>query len=120
MTGTAVPNVDTVIAAGTPWTDTSFDVNAAMYLRDTTGVSWTRAGSFFPKSSGYSLFQGDVASGINIDDSIQGYLGDCWMISTLASMAEVPQRLFNAFNPKAYGNAAGIYSIKMYNLGVPI
>lgn len=91
-----------------------------MYGKSTSGVSWTRAGSFFPKSSGYSLFTGDAATGINISDSIQGSLGDCWMISTLASMAEVPARLFNAFNPKSYGNRAGIYSINMYNLGVPV
>ena len=42
------------------------------------------------------------------------------MISTLVSMATVPSRVWNMFETKTYGNKAGIYSLKMYNLGVPI
>ena len=41
------------------------------------------------------------------------------MLSTLASVAEVSERIWRMFDIKTY-NAKGIYSIRLYELGVPI
>jgi hypothetical protein len=73
----------------------------------------------FPQSSGYALFQNNLMSSINIDDTLQGYLGDCWVLSTIAAAAEKPARVWKMFDTKTY-NAAGIYSLRFYELGVPI
>jgi hypothetical protein len=37
----------------------------------------------------------------------------------IASVAEFPERIYNMFDTKAY-NTKGVYSIKMYDMGVPI
>lgn len=37
----------------------------------------------------------------------------------IASVAEFPERIYNMFDTKAY-NTKGTYSIKMYEMGVPI
>jgi hypothetical protein len=36
-----------------------------------------------------------------------------------ASIAEFPDRIFNMFDTKTY-NTKGVYSIRMYDMGVPI
>ena len=46
-------------------------------------------------------------------------MGDCWLLSSIAAMAEHPQRVWDLFETREY-NAEGIYSIKMYDLGVPV
>jgi hypothetical protein len=58
-------------------------------------------------------------SSINIDDTIQGYLGDCWVLATIAAAAEKPERVWRMFDTKSY-NPAGVYSIRLYELGVPL
>jgi calpain-15 len=85
----------------------------------TSAYTWKKMADQFPQSSGYALFQNDVMSSINIDDTIQGYLGDCWVLSTIAAAAEKPERVWRMFDTKTY-NSAGIYSIRFYELGVPI
>jgi calpain-15 len=85
----------------------------------TSAYTWKKMADQFPQSSGYALFQNDVMSSINIDDTIQGYLGDCWVLSTIAAAAEKPVRVWRMFDTKTY-NSAGIYSIRFYELGVPI
>lgn len=75
--------------------------------------------SFFPAASGYSLFKNNLQTSIGIEDTIQGQLGDCWLLSMMASIAEFPDRIFNMFDTKSY-NSKGVYSIKMYDMGVPI
>jgi hypothetical protein len=37
----------------------------------------------------------------------------------IASVAEFPQRIYDMFDTKAYNNN-GVYSIKMFDMGVPI
>lgn len=108
----------TLLAATTPWTDPNYSLAQAMYGK-TEIVSWTRMESYFPTSAGYTLFQGNTASSVGIDDTIQGSLGDCWLLAMIASVAEFPDRIYNMFDTKAY-NTKGSYSIKMYEMGVPI
>ena len=111
-------NVGSVITAGVAWSDPLYTQGAAMY--GINGLyTWKRMSAQFPESSGYTLFQGNLMSSINIDDALQGYLGDCWIFSSLASVAEKPERIWRMFDTKTY-NAAGIYSIRFYELGVPI
>lgn len=50
-------------------------------------------------------------------DILQGNVGDCYLMSVLASLAESPymiKRLFNRFDIEK-----GIYSIQFKNQGVP-
>ena len=75
--------------------------------------------SYFPAASGYSLFKNNLQASIGIHDTIQGSLGDCWLLAMIASIAEFPDRIFNMFDTKSY-NGKGVYSIKLYEMGVPI
>lgn len=85
----------------------------------TASYTWKRMSVQFPQASGYTIFQNDLEASINIDDTIQGYLGDCWVLSAIAACAEKPSRVWNMFDTKTY-NTAGIYSIRFYDLGAPI
>jgi len=85
----------------------------------TNSYTWKRMSAQFPESSGYKLFQDNLMSSINIDDTIQGYLGDCWVLATIAAVAEKPELVWRLFDTKTY-NPAGIYSIRLYELGIPL
>ena len=111
-------DVGSVLAAGAAWSDPQYPMLNAMY-GITSSYSWKRMSVQFPESSGYTLFQSNLMSSINIDDTIQGYLGDCWVLSSIAAGAEKPERIWRMFDTKTY-NPAGIYSIRFYELGVPI
>jgi len=82
----------------------------------TTAYTWKKMSVHFPATSGYKIFENNAQTSINIDDTIQGYLGNCWMLSSMAAIAEVPARIWRMFDTKTY-NAKGIYSISMYVLG---
>lgn len=86
---------------------------------ETNSYTWTRMADAYPASEGYSLFKNNQMSSINIDDTIQGYLGDCWVLTSFAAMAEHPQRIWDMFETKTY-NSAGLYSLRLYHLGVPM
>ena len=51
--------------------------------------------------------------GVEPGDVRQGKLADCYLLSTLAAMAETPGRIESMFNTKTV-NAAGIYSINFF------
>jgi len=72
----------------------------------------------FPESSGYKIFENDSADKIELDDIMQGALGDCWVLSSMSALAEIPSRVYNLFGTKKR-NKAGIYVINLYDLGVP-
>ena len=88
-------------------------------LNWTGTYSWNKMSVVFPASSGYKLFQNDLEASVNIDDTLQGMLGDCWVLSSIAACAENPARVWKMFDIKSY-NTAGIYSLRMYDMGVPI
>ncbi|CAF3666394.1 unnamed protein product [Adineta steineri] len=50
-------------------------------------------------------------------DIIQGRLGDCWFISALSLIADVPQILYKVMITKQY-NPSGLYKIRLCNRGI--
>lgn len=85
----------------------------------TQAYIWKRMSAQFPQSSGYALFKNNSTSSIDINDTLQGFLGDCWVLASIAAVAEKPERVSKLFDTKTY-NSAGIYSLRFYELGVPI
>lgn len=57
--------------------------------------------------------------GINSDDIVQGTLGDCYFLSTLASLAVKPERVRKLFTTQEK-NDEGIYAVKISKNGIPI
>jgi calpain-15 len=55
-----------------------------------------------------------VQDGFSPDDIKQGQLGDCWLLSALASLSNYPETIDNAFISRQY-NPRGKYSIKLWN-----
>lgn len=73
----------------------------------------------FPASEGYKLFENNKMESIQINDTLQGFLGDCWVLSMVAAIAEFPKRIWNIFETHEY-NSAGVYSLRLYDMGVPV
>lgn len=84
----------------------------------TQQYTWSRMMNVFPASSGYKIFENDSADKIELDDIMQGALGDCWVLSAISALAEVPSRVYKLFGTRTR-NSAGIYVINLYDLGVP-
>ena len=78
-------------------------------------IDWIRISEEFKRSE-FTLW-GD--NGIRPEDAIQGQLGNCWLVSSAMSIAEVPERLKNIFLIDKK-NSANVYAVKMYALGVPV
>ena len=52
-------------------------------------------------------------------DINQGSIGNCWTIASIASIAEDTGDIYKLFDTKER-NAAGIYSIRLWNMGIPV
>lgn len=53
-------------------------------------------------------------------DVRQGLLGNCWFQAAASALAEVPGRMEQVFlNESSELNAAGIYAVNIWALGVP-
>ena len=77
-------------------------------------INWLRANATL---SGTSLF--GSAAQPNYNNIHQGALGDCYYLSSLAAVAEVPKRIQNIFLTPTY-NKAGIFAVTVYVRGKPI
>jgi len=75
-------------------------------------IIWLRADDIFGKGN-YQVFSGKIEP----DDIKQGSLGDCYFLSTLASMAEWPDRIKRLFEIDTV-NEQGIYAVKVCDMGV--
>jgi len=72
---------------------------------DVDNIIWLRAEEIF-NFQHYSIFVNDIS----IDDVLQGYLGNCYLMSSLAAMTNIPQlicQLFRSFQV----NKNGCYEI---------
>jgi len=78
-----------------------------------TNITWERASEAFPDAT---LF----GSGIVAGDINQGFVGNCWFLASCAALAEMPGRVEKIFlNKENEQNAAGIYGLEFYRLGLP-
>jgi hypothetical protein len=50
---------------------------------------------------------------VSFHDIQQGALGNCWVLSAIASLAEYPERIYDMFDQKEL-NESGVYSIRLY------
>jgi len=73
-----------------------------------THVVWKKADSIFPRK--VSLFSG----GVEPRDIGQGQLGDCWLLSAIACLAEFPGAVQNCFVTKEY-SLLGKYQVKIFD-----
>ena len=75
--------------------------------------TFQRASDIFPHSD---LFH----DSINMNDVVQGQLGDCWLISTIASLANQRPNLIRAIfgdetNNTTLMNEVGVYSVRLWD-----
>ena len=79
-------------------------------LRFFNSIVWRRLSEVYAEcEGGMELFK----KGVEPSDVRQGRLADCYFLSVLAAVAEVPGRIESLFNTKTV-NAAGIYSINFF------
>ena len=71
-------------------------------------IEWKRASEIF-KGKKYFLFE-DV---IEMDDILQGQLGDCYFLSSVAALAEFPYLIYNMFRTKEI-NKEGYFEVVLY------
>ena len=78
-------------------------------------VEWRRASEIFSGDQ-YSLFG---ETGISVRDVNQGWIGNCWFMSSASALAEVPGRIERMFlNTDNKVNEHGIYGVNFYTLGI--
>ena len=59
-----------------------------------------------------------IEKGIEIDDILQGSLGDCYFLSSLSSLAENPSRIRNLFISKQSNETCGVYCVNICHEGI--
>jgi len=111
-----MPDIDTIIANAEAWTDEAFPEWEALYRISDPNIEWVRANEAFPASDGYTLWK---ESGPNVHDITQGNVGNSWLLASISSIAEDPQRIKDMFGQHTL-NDAGIYTVNLFSLGVPV
>lgn len=110
-----------VIKEGKPFTDFDFPANVNSLLdednnhggldnhsvKDFKKLQWRRASEIYPL--GPQIFK----KGVEPEDVKQGKLADCYLLSVLSALAEIPGRIEGLFNTTKV-NSAGIYSINFF------
>ena len=59
------------------------------------------------------------SNSVDPDDSTQGYIGNCWAMSSMASIGEFPSIMKNTFLTDTL-NSKGVYAVNLHLLGTPI
>ena len=110
-----------VISEGKPFKDFDFPPNESSLL-DTENnngglnqhsvkyfqrIGWRRASEIYP--NGCAVFK----KGVEPADIKQGKLADCYLLSVLGALAEIPGRIESMFNTNKV-NSVGIYSINFF------
>eukprot|EP00826_Nyctotherus_ovalis_P012553 TRINITY_DN1332_c0_g2_i1.p1 TRINITY_DN1332_c0_g2~~TRINITY_DN1332_c0_g2_i1.p1 ORF type:complete len:790 (+),score=282.59 TRINITY_DN1332_c0_g2_i1:141-2510(+) len=98
-----------VIAKGEPWNDPDFPH---------TDASINVVKKSFPWLSVKSIFKGaaKIYGSFSCDDVQQGALGDCYLLSAIAAVAEFPARIEELFIQREV-NKAGCYVVKLFLCG---
>ena len=81
------------------------------------GVGWMRLSDMYDDEAMFKDSQGNPAtdgSGIDPDDICQGYLGDCWLLSSIACLAEFPDAVYDLFITKEV-TEDGMYTLKLFD-----
>ena len=111
----------------TAWTDTSFvypesiaweelpQVEDLSISHKIDWVDWQRL-SEEERMEEFTMWGTNEAT---FDDSIQGYLGDCWLVASSTSLFNDASRLDDIFLVKEI-NEVGVYAFKFHLLGMPI
>ena len=75
-------------------------------------ITWERAVDAFPEA----LLFGE--RGVTVDDVAQGSIGNCWLCSAFASLAESPGAVETIFlNTKREQSPVGMYGVNLFVLG---
>lgn len=74
-------------------------------------IVWRRPDEIYGKGK-YKLFEGKIEP----NDIRQGSLGDCYFLSTLASIADSPERIKKLFVERD-SNPYGVYGVKICDMG---
>ena len=74
------PGVDSIITAGSVWTDSAYGRSVALDGMDDTSWGWTRAQDRYSAALGHTLW-GD--GGFKWYSLNQGGLGDCWFLCSM-------------------------------------
>ena len=95
------------------WADLGEDKGNMAYKEQ--WVEWRRASEIYTGEQ-YSLFG---ETGISVRDVNQGWIGNCWFMSSASALAEVPGRIERMFlNTDNKVNEHGIYGVNFYTLGI--
>ena len=73
---------------------------------------WRRAAECYPTRQ-VSVFQGDA----QVNDIVQGALGDCYLMAAISALAEYPERIKRCILSKNINNA-GIYCVQICVTGI--
>ena len=113
-----------IIREGNQFTDHDFPANTQSLLDtenenggiDSKTLAWFETIEWRRLSDVYAEAEGGMMlfkKGIAPSDVCQGKLADCYFLSSLAALAEIPGRIESMFNTKTV-NSAGIYSINFF------
>ncbi|CAF1364758.1 unnamed protein product [Adineta ricciae] len=91
----------------TSFNDFEYGSNVTRWLRPEQ-IRWSKESQQYPLS---------IFNDPHSKDIIQGRLGDCWLISALALIADIPEILYKIMITKQY-NPAGLYKIRLCNRGI--
>lgn len=115
----ANPDAPALIAAGSQWSDPTYTPEIANFQNFYSNTPYYRISNKFPTSAGWQVFQNNSSSSVSVNDVVKGYLWDDGLTTVLAGLAAFPAQVYNMFDVKT-ANAAGVYSVKLNYLGVPI
>jgi calpain-15 len=110
---------DSIVNSSTPFEDPHFPVGKDMLLDKTMshqGLSKWESFVFKRPSEVYGEGNFGLYEEIEPHDIQQGGLGDCYFLSSLASLAEFPERVKRIFVTKEV-NKAGCYAVEMIIAG---
>ncbi|KAK3283109.1 hypothetical protein CYMTET_9187 [Cymbomonas tetramitiformis] len=107
-------NCSRIVSHDMVFVDTSFGPNDTTLgkglVERCTSLQWRRAHEILPSAQpGQGLFHG-----IDPTDIAQGQLGDCWLLSSISSLAEFPEVVKYSFVTKDT-NLEGKYVVRIYD-----